>query len=142
MTRRRAVSPLRAPFAPALATRVAALAALAVFPGLAAPLRAAAPAPVTAKAGLTFDALFAKDAAGRAPSQYAWSPDGRRLAFVFKDDKGDKAEEAIWSLDAASGRREALLRLADLKGKDGTKLDLDGYQWTPKGDALLLSAGG
>jgi dipeptidyl-peptidase-4 len=96
-------------------------------------------APDRAVERLTFDALFAKDAFGRAPSQYVWAPDGRRLTYVLKDEKGD---EALWSLDTGSGRREILLRLADLKGKDGAKLDLDGYQWLPKGDALVLAAGG
>jgi len=102
-------------------------------------LPARAAAPPRPAAGLTFDTLFAKDAWGRAPSQYAWSPDGRRLAFVLKDDKG---AEAIWGLDAGSGRRELLLDMAHLGGKDGARLDLDGYQWSPQGDALLLAAGG
>jgi dipeptidyl-peptidase-4 len=138
MNRRRAAWSHRAQ--PALVPLALALLALAapVSPASAASAAAAA-APAKATGGLTFDALFAKDAFGRAPAQYAWSPDGRRLAFVFKDEAG---AEAIWSLDAASGRRERLLALADLQGKDGAKLDLDGYQWSPKGDALLLSAGG
>ncbi len=132
MLRRRAVPSLRAPLAAAVLAGSSLL--------FAAALQAAPAVPATVpQGGLTFDALFAKDSAGRTPSQYAWSPDGERLAFVFKDGKGDAA---LWSQEAASGRRTKVLDVAAWKGSDGAKLELESYQWMPRGDRLLLLAGG
>src|SRR5947209_16111419 len=131
---------IRRRFSPSLrASRALAVPALlaALLSAGAGPLRAASPPAVPG--GLSFATLFAEDASGRLPSQYAWSPDGRRLTFVWKDDKG---AEAIWSLDAASGRRERLFELAGWKGKNGAKIELEGYQWSPNGDALLVAGGG
>jgi len=102
---------------------------------LASPSTFAAPIPQ-----LTVDALLAPDAAGRRPAQQAWSPDGKRLTYVW-DESGDGKEEALWSLDPATGKREALLRLAELKAGD-PGFDLGEYAWSPRGDALLLVSKG
>jgi len=75
---------------------------------------------------LTVEALFAPDASGRRPAQLAWSPDGQRLTYIW--------DEALWSLEPATGKREVLLRLADLK--------LDEYAWSTRGGSLLLLAEG
>lgn len=99
---------------------------------LAVPVSAASP-PV-----LSYDAIFASDANGRAPGQLAWSPDGRRLTYTYDDGHG----EGLWSLDPGTGTLEELMRPGDLAkaaGKD--KIDLDAYQWSPRGDSLLLEAG-
>ncbi len=106
-------------------------------------LAAAAPEQPPARASL--GDLVAPDASGRRPSQTAWSPDGKHLAYVW-DEKGDGSEKHLWALDAATGKREVLLRPADLgegkgKGKD-RKLEIDEYSWSPKGDSLLVLAGG
>jgi dipeptidyl-peptidase 4 len=88
----------------------------------------------------TLDSIFAPGGSGRSASQIAWSPDGRRLTYVWKDDHG----EALWSLDIANGRSEPLFRLDDWKGKwsDKESFSLDGYSWLPRGDSLLLTSGG
>src|SRR5690349_16146940 len=94
----------------------------------------------------TIGDLIAPDASGRRPSQTAWSPDGKRLSYVW-DEKGAGAEKLLWTLDTATGQREVLLRPADLKdpkdGKDGKdgKREIDEYSWSPKGDAILVLAG-
>ena len=96
--------------------------------------------------------LVAPDASGRRPSQAAWSPDGKRLAYVW-DEKGDGAEKNLWSLDIATGKREVLLRPADLgedktkdskdsKGAKDKKAEVEEYSWSPRGDSLLVLAGG
>jgi dipeptidyl-peptidase-4 len=93
---------------------------------------------------LTIDAALATDAAGRRTAQRDWSPDGRRLTYLWDDDgdnAGDGKEEALWSLDPATGRKEVLVRLADLKQGD-EDFDLAEYAWSPKGDALLLVSNG
>ena len=103
---------------------------------LAAAIAAPAVAAPEQPARLTVEALFAQDSTGRRTAQQAWSPDGKRLTYVWKEDK-----EALWSLDPATGRREILLRPADL-GAGGEELQLDQYAWSPRGDALLLVSKG
>jgi dipeptidyl-peptidase 4 len=88
-------------------------------------------------ARLTVEALFAQDSTGRRTAQQAWSPDGQRLTYVWKDDK----DEALWSLDPATGHREILLRRADL-GEGDKDSELDQYAWSPRGNALLLVSKG
>jgi dipeptidyl-peptidase-4 len=106
----------------------------------------AAPAPEQPPSRATLGDLVAPDASGRRPSQAAWSPDGKRLAYVW-DEKGDGSEKFLWSLDLATGKREVVLRPADLregqeKDKKDGKIEIDEYSWSPKGDALLVLVGG
>src|SRR6185295_18740285 len=83
------------------------------------------------KPALTVESIFAKDAAGRRTAQHAWSPDGKRLTYVWKE--SEKA--ALWSLDPATGEREVLL-------EEAGNLELDQYAWSPRGDSLLLVSKG
>src|SRR5688500_6143791 len=96
----------------------------------------AAKPPAQAKAAdrLTVDQIFADGTFGRIPTQTAWSPDGRRLAYLWADDKG----EALWAVDAATGKSDLLARLADLQAgaKAGESFAIDEYRWSPRGDAL------
>ncbi|HEY3618752.1 MAG TPA: hypothetical protein VGK96_18210, partial [Candidatus Sulfotelmatobacter sp.] len=43
---------------------------------------------------------------GRAPETLEWSPDGTRLTFVQRDEKGEKGE--LWYVDAATGEKKVL----------------------------------
>ncbi|HSS78821.1 MAG TPA: hypothetical protein VLV54_19030, partial [Thermoanaerobaculia bacterium] len=107
---------------------------------------AASAAPAQPPTRASIGDLVAPDASGRRPSQAAWSPDGKRLAYVW-DEKGDGAEKNLWSLDIATGKREVLLRPADL-GEDKTKdskdskdakdkkAEVEEYSWSPRGDSL------
>ena len=89
-------------------------------------------------AELSYDAIAASDWAGRSPDQISWSPDGRRLTYVWDDGRG----EALQALDPATGQSEVLLPFADLKKAAGEDAGLDAYAWSPQGDALLLESGG
>jgi dipeptidyl-peptidase-4 len=119
------------------------LAAAALAPGAG---RAETP-PQQPPSQLTLEAAMAPDAYGRRPLQQAWSPDGRRLVYVWDADKESEAK-AFWSLDAATGRSEILSRLADLGdlgergGEKGKELELGAYSWSPRGDSLLLVSKG
>jgi dipeptidyl-peptidase-4 len=106
--------------------------ALGAFPALAAPPT------------VSYDAMFAADASGRGPEQPAWSPDGRRLAYLLKE--GDENGGAVlWSLDPTAGVRQELLRPAELAratGKKPGEAAVDAWQWSPRGDNLLVESGG
>jgi dipeptidyl-peptidase-4 len=106
-----------------------------------------------APAAVSYDALFAEDASGRGPDQPAWSPDGRRLTYLLDDgSKGPKGQNPVlWLLDPGRGTREELLHPAELAKAAGVKPDnpenaadatIDAYQWSPRGDILLLESGG
>lgn len=97
---------------------------------------AAAAAPQKPADVLGYDAMFAKDSSGLPAEDPVWSPDGRRLLFT--------RDEALWLLDPASEKTtEPLLRLADLRKAAGKEdLKFDQAVWSPRGDALLLAAGG
>ncbi|MGH9361271.1 MAG: DPP IV N-terminal domain-containing protein, partial [Thermoanaerobaculia bacterium] len=90
------------------------------------PLPAAANGPPAGRE-LTVELALAEGAGGRHPSALAWSPEGERLAYLWKDAEGD----ALWLLDAAAGRAEPVLRRK-----------IDSYLWSPRGDALLIVAEG
>ncbi|HEY0557219.1 MAG TPA: DPP IV N-terminal domain-containing protein [Thermoanaerobaculia bacterium] len=98
---------------------------------------AAAEKPPGSPSRLTIEAALAPEAYGRRPTLQAWSPDGRRLLYLW-DEGGGKA---LWLLDAATGRHDVLAKLADL-GEDDKALDLDAFSWSPQGDSLLLAARG
>ncbi|HEY4597794.1 MAG TPA: hypothetical protein VIJ02_15445, partial [Thermoanaerobaculia bacterium] len=50
-------------------------------------------APEQPPARISIEAALATDAGGRRPSQVAWSPDGKRLTYVW-DEKGDGKDDA------------------------------------------------
>ena len=88
---------------------------------------------------LTAEAALNPNAWGRRPGQRSWSPDGKRLIYLW-DEHGDH-KEAFWSLDPETGRKEILVRLADLKQGEEDFV-VAAHQWSPRGDALLLVSGG
>src|SRR3954471_23648562 len=97
-----------------------------------APCPAAPEVPPQQTARLSIETALAPDAYGRRPTLQAWSPDGKRLTYLWEEGEG----KALWSLDAATGKSEVLARLAGL-GEDGKPFELDAYAWSPMGDALL-----
>lgn len=82
---------------------------------------------------LDFDIIFGDNPGGRVPSGLAWSPDGTRLAYLWDDGDG----KALWQLDVAGGEHKVVARESDDDG-----LELGDYQWSPKGDAILIESGG
>lgn len=76
---------------------------------------------------LTDDILFAEEVNGLRPTDPAWSPDGKSLAYVWRQDE----KPALWRLEVATGKSEQL-----------TDLEPDEFAWSPKGDSLLLVSEG
>jgi dipeptidyl-peptidase-4 len=90
---------------------------------------------------LTLDRIFAVDNSGRRPSLLTWSPDGRRLAWLWGG--GESAE--LRALDPETGQEEVLMRPAQVgaSGGGGRKgIAIGSLAWTPSRDALLLTADG
>ena len=65
------------------------------------------------KQPLTIEAIFAEGGiTGRAPETIQWSPDGKKLSFVQRDDAGEHGE--FWYVDAATGEKKVLVSEAKL----------------------------
>jgi dipeptidyl-peptidase-4 len=104
---------------------------------------------------LTIESIFAEGGiTGRAPEAVQWSPDGKKLAFVQRDDAGEHGE--LWYVDAATGEKKVLVSEAKLAGlaPDATKIKderekervlryhVAAYVWSPDSKYLLFNAQG
>lgn len=92
--------------------------------------------------------------AGRGPESNAWSPDGTKLSFVQRDEKGEKGE--LWYVDTATGEKKVLVsaaRLAALdpdvnKVKDEREKErllryhVAAYLWAPDSKHLIFDSRG
>ena len=55
---------------------------------------------------LTIEAMYQPGGlSGRGPETVEWSPDGTKLTFVERDEKGEKGE--LWYVDTATGEKNA-----------------------------------
>jgi dipeptidyl-peptidase-4 len=104
---------------------------------------------------LTIESIFAEGGiTGRAPEAVEWSPDGKKLAFIQRDDAGEHGE--LWYVDAATGEKKLLVSEAKLAGlaPDATKIKderekervlryhVAAYVWSPDSKYLLFNAQG
>jgi dipeptidyl-peptidase-4 len=130
--------------------RSAAAACLACFT-----LSHALPAQNTPTKPLTIEALFQPGGlGGRGPENFAWSPDGAKLSFVQRDEKGEKGE--LWYVDASTGEKKVLVsaeKLASLapdvnKVKNErekerlTRYHVAAYLWAPDSKHLIFDSQG
>jgi dipeptidyl-peptidase 4 len=91
---------------------------------------------------------------GRGPETLEWSPDGTKLSYVQRDDKGEQGE--LWYADAATGEKKVLVsaaRLAALapdynKVKNErekerlTRYHVAAYLWAPDSKHLIFDSQG
>jgi len=104
---------------------------------------------------LTIASLFQPGAlAGRGPETLEWSPDGTKLSFVQRDEKGDKGE--LWYVDTASGEKKVLVSAAKLAALDPdvnkvnnerekerlTRYHVAAYRWAPDSKHLIFDSQG
>ncbi len=104
---------------------------------------------------LTIEAMFASGGlTGRGPENTEWSPDGTKLSFVQRDDKGEQGE--LWYVDAATGEKKVLVSAAKLaslapdatKVKDErererlTRYHVAAYLWAPDSKHLIFDSQG
>jgi dipeptidyl-peptidase-4 len=69
---------------------------------------------------------------GPVPGSFNWSPGGARLAYVESKD----GQDVLWLYDAATGSKQVIL---DPASSPDATIDVTSAQWSPKGDAILLS---
>ncbi len=96
---------------------------------------------------LTIERIFSDPPLeGTLPHEVRWLPGGASFSSLEKAGNGEGAPTTLWVEDAATGRREAVVIDTDIsafgEGEGKIRPRLGGYQWSPKGDALLLSGGG
>ena len=104
---------------------------------------------------LTIETLFQPGGlAGRAPETTEWSPDGTRVTFVQRDDKGENGE--LWYVDASTGERKVLVSAAKLASLDPdvnkvknerekerlTRYRVAAYLWAPDSKHLIFDSQG
>ncbi len=104
---------------------------------------------------LTIDALYQPGGlTGRGPETMEWSPDGTKLSFVQRDEKGEKGE--LWYVDAATGEKKVLVSAAKLASLDTdvnkvknerekerlTRYHVAAYLWAPDSKHLLFDSQG
>jgi dipeptidyl-peptidase-4 len=104
---------------------------------------------------LTIEAIYAPGGlGGRAPETMEWSPDGTKLSFVQREDKGEQGE--LWYVDAATGEKKVLVSAAKLaslapdvtKVKDErekerlTRYHVAAYLWAPDSKHLIFDSQG
>src|SRR5947199_10551342 len=89
---------------------------------------------------------------GRAPEIVQWSPDGKKVSYIVRDDSGEHAE--LWYLDVNTGKPAVLVSeqklqtlqppVANLKDERKTERrhTVGGYQWAPDSERLLFDANG
>ena len=104
---------------------------------------------------LTIEAMFQPGGlAGRGPETIEWSPDGSKLSFVQRDEKGEKGE--LWYVDTATGDKKILVSAAKLASLDPdvnkvknerekerlTRYHVAAYLWAPDSKHLLFDSQG
>jgi dipeptidyl-peptidase-4 len=104
---------------------------------------------------LTIETLYQPGGlAGRGPETISWSPDGTKLSFVQRDEKGEKGE--LWYIDAATGEKKVLVSAAKLAALDPdvnkvknerekerlTRYHVAAYLWGPDSKHLIFDSQG
>jgi dipeptidyl-peptidase-4 len=132
---------------------VACFALLALIPGVVTSTPAKAQSAPTKP--LTIETLYQSGGlAGREPETVEWSPDGTKLTFVQRDEKGEKGE--LWYLDTATGEKKVLVSAAKLASLDPdvnkvknerererrTRYHVAAYLWAPDAKHLIFDAQG
>jgi dipeptidyl-peptidase-4 len=104
---------------------------------------------------LTIEAMFQPGGlGGRGLETPEWSPDGTKLSFVQRDEKGEKGE--LWYVDAATGEKKVLVSAAKLAALDPdvnkvknerekerlTRYHVAAYLWAPDSKHLIFDSQG
>jgi len=89
----------------------------------------------TQKKLLTVDLATREGAiVSRGITNVEWRPGGKEISYIRRGGPGSIAETTLWAFDVATKK----VRMLAGSASGDAKLNLDSYQWSPKGDALLL----
>jgi dipeptidyl-peptidase-4 len=92
---------------------------------------------------------------GRGPETTEWSPDGAKLTFVQRNEKGEKGE--LWCVDTATGEQKVLVSATKLASLDPdlnkvvknerekerrTRYHVPAYLWAPDSKHLIFDSQG
>lgn len=89
----------------------------------------------SAKKNLTVDLVSIKNALIEPSiTEIAWSPDSSQITYFRQKGKGDDPEKTLWSFDVKTRKERLLL------DPTNENLKLSGYEWSPKGDSLLIQS--
>jgi len=92
---------------------------------------------------------------GRAPETMEWSPDGTKLTFVQRNEKGEKGE--LWYVNTATGEKNVLVSASKLASLDPdvnkvvknerekerrTRYHVAAYLWAPDSKHLIFDSQG
>jgi dipeptidyl-peptidase-4 len=105
---------------------------------------------------LTIDTMYQPGGlTGRAPETTEWSPDGTKLTFVQRNEKGEKGE--LWYVDTATGEKKVLVSATKLASLDPdlnkavknerekerrTRYHVAAYLWAPDSKHLIFDSQG
>ena len=104
---------------------------------------------------LTIETLYQPGGlTGRGPETVEWSPDGTKLTFVQRDEKGEKGE--LWYVDATTGEKKVLVSAEKLASLDPdvnkvknerekerrTRYRVAAYLWAPDSKHLIFDSQG
>jgi dipeptidyl-peptidase 4 len=91
---------------------------------------------------------------GRGPDNVEWSPDGTKLTFVQRDERGERGE--LWYADASTGKKDVLVSAAKLASlapdvnqvknererERLTRYHVAAYVWAPDSKHLVFDSQG
>jgi len=115
---------------------------------------ASAPSQAPGKA-LSIAAIFAEGGlTGRGPETVKWSPDGKRVSYVLRDDSGERGE--LYYIDLTAGKPAVLVAAEKLAGlappssqitdererERRARYSVAGYHWSPDSKQLLFDSRG
>ena len=118
-------------------------------------LAAIAAAAQTQTKPLTIEAIFSETGiTGNAPENIRWSPDGKRLTYILRDDTGERAE--LYSIDLATGKPSVMVsadkmnllappafKIKDERQREWrTRYKVTPYHWSPDASQILFDAHG
>ncbi len=104
---------------------------------------------------LTIESMFQPGGlGGRGPESIEWSPDGTKLTFVQRDEKGESGE--LWYMDTTTGEKKVLVSAARLAALDPdvnkvknerekerrTRYRVAAYLWAPDSKHLIFDSQG
>jgi dipeptidyl-peptidase 4 len=104
---------------------------------------------------LTIEAIYQTGGlGGRGPETTEWSPDGTKLTFVQRDEKGEQGE--LWYMDVSTGEKKVLVSAAKLAALDPdvnkvknerekerlTRYHVAAYLWAPDSKHLIFDSQG